>query len=449
MLGMVLQRFELVDHLDYQLKTKTALTVKPDDFHIQVRPRTGVRLDRDTRRPPQPAPATAAAAPAAGRRRPGGQARHPAVGAVRLEPGHRRVDRHPARRRGHRARLRRHPGPARRPRRRPAPRPRRGARGLLVLQRDPAGQRGEVLPLDRPTPTPTASRSPCSAAAAPSGRPPTRRCRPGWTTSSPPAAGAGCTPAARATRPATSTPPTGRWHEGLWSDLAAALDLPAEVAAAAPAGPRLSLTLTNRQLTNPVIMSYQARPALVRANRELIRRRRRAPPGTWRSRCRPGCPTRPATTWGCCRATGSSWSAGCWPGSGSTPGSTSRSFRTAARTPTCRSTNRPRCSACWAAAWSCRTSPPGTTSPRWPGTPTTPAAAGRAARRSARTTTGYQQGGVRGQPLGAGPARGVPGLRAAVRRVPRHAAAAAPALLLDLVLAAGQPGRLQHHQPAC
>ena len=101
------------------------------------------------------------------------------------------------------------------------------------------------------------------------------------------------------------------WHEGLWADLAAALGLPAEVAADAPAGPRLSLTLTNRQLTNPVIMSYQARPAQVRANRELIRDGRRAPPGTWRSRCRTGCPTRPATTSGCCRATGSSSSAGC------------------------------------------------------------------------------------------------------------------------------------------
>ena len=49
-----------------------------------------------------------------------------------------------------------------------------------------------------------------------------------------------------------------------------ALDLPAEVAGAAPTGPRLSITLTNRQVTNPVIMSYEARPATVRANRELI-----------------------------------------------------------------------------------------------------------------------------------------------------------------------------------
>jgi cytochrome P450/NADPH-cytochrome P450 reductase len=61
------------------------------------------------------------------------------------------------------------------------------------------------------------------------------------------------------------------WHSGLWFDLAAALDLPAQVGEpAVPAGPRLSITLTNRQVTNPVIVSYQARPSTVRANRELI-----------------------------------------------------------------------------------------------------------------------------------------------------------------------------------
>ena len=52
--------------------------------------------------------------------------------------------------------------------------------------------------------------------------------------------------------------------------VAGALDLPAEVAALGTAGPRLSITLTNRQLTNPVIVSYHASPAQVRENRELI-----------------------------------------------------------------------------------------------------------------------------------------------------------------------------------
>jgi cytochrome P450/NADPH-cytochrome P450 reductase len=60
------------------------------------------------------------------------------------------------------------------------------------------------------------------------------------------------------------------WHGDLWAETASALGLPAAAAAAAPAGPRLSITLTNRQVSNPVIMSYRARPARVRVNRELL-----------------------------------------------------------------------------------------------------------------------------------------------------------------------------------
>jgi cytochrome P450/NADPH-cytochrome P450 reductase len=40
-LGMILQRFRLVNHTRYQLKIKESLTMKPDDFRIKVRPRTG------------------------------------------------------------------------------------------------------------------------------------------------------------------------------------------------------------------------------------------------------------------------------------------------------------------------------------------------------------------------------------------------------------------------
>ncbi|MCW0213346.1 MAG: cytochrome P450, partial [Pseudonocardia sp.] len=40
-LGSLLARFDLIDHTDYQLRTKTTLTVKPDGFRIQVRPRAG------------------------------------------------------------------------------------------------------------------------------------------------------------------------------------------------------------------------------------------------------------------------------------------------------------------------------------------------------------------------------------------------------------------------
>jgi cytochrome P450/NADPH-cytochrome P450 reductase len=39
-LGMVLHRFELIDHTRYKLKIKEALTLKPDGFRIKVRPRT-------------------------------------------------------------------------------------------------------------------------------------------------------------------------------------------------------------------------------------------------------------------------------------------------------------------------------------------------------------------------------------------------------------------------
>ena len=39
-LGMVLQRFKLIDHTRYQLKIKEALTIKPEGFKIKVRPRT-------------------------------------------------------------------------------------------------------------------------------------------------------------------------------------------------------------------------------------------------------------------------------------------------------------------------------------------------------------------------------------------------------------------------
>lgn len=39
-LGMILQHFELIDHLDYQLKIKQTLTLKPDNFNIKVKLRT-------------------------------------------------------------------------------------------------------------------------------------------------------------------------------------------------------------------------------------------------------------------------------------------------------------------------------------------------------------------------------------------------------------------------
>ena len=60
------------------------------------------------------------------------------------------------------------------------------------------------------------------------------------------------------------------WHDTLWSDLASSLGLPASASdPAAATRPRLSITIVNRQTSNPVIMSYEAAPAFIRANREL------------------------------------------------------------------------------------------------------------------------------------------------------------------------------------
>ncbi|HEX3205238.1 MAG TPA: cytochrome P450, partial [Propionibacteriaceae bacterium] len=59
------------------------------------------------------------------------------------------------------------------------------------------------------------------------------------------------------------------WHDTLWKDIDAALgvDVSHETDESQP---RLSITVTNRQVTNPVIMSYHAQAAVVRDNRELL-----------------------------------------------------------------------------------------------------------------------------------------------------------------------------------
>ncbi|AMM24364.1 bifunctional cytochrome P450/NADPH--P450 reductase [Variovorax sp. PAMC 28711] len=43
-LGMVIQRFKLIDHTDYKLKVKEALTIKPEGFRIKVVPREAAAL---------------------------------------------------------------------------------------------------------------------------------------------------------------------------------------------------------------------------------------------------------------------------------------------------------------------------------------------------------------------------------------------------------------------
>lgn len=69
-IGMILQRFKLIDVDRYQMHLKETLTIKPDGFKIKVRPRTDA--DRGAFAGVKPAAAvSAAAAPRAARARPG------------------------------------------------------------------------------------------------------------------------------------------------------------------------------------------------------------------------------------------------------------------------------------------------------------------------------------------------------------------------------------------
>ena len=67
-LGIILQRFQLVDHKRYQMALKETLTIKPDGFKIKVKP----RADADRLKAPSPpAESTLAGGLAPGRARPG------------------------------------------------------------------------------------------------------------------------------------------------------------------------------------------------------------------------------------------------------------------------------------------------------------------------------------------------------------------------------------------
>jgi cytochrome P450/NADPH-cytochrome P450 reductase len=68
-LGMILQRFKLIDHQRYQIRLKETLTIKPDGFKIKVRPRTD--RDRSVHAEAAAAPTTTGAAAPRARTRPG------------------------------------------------------------------------------------------------------------------------------------------------------------------------------------------------------------------------------------------------------------------------------------------------------------------------------------------------------------------------------------------
>jgi cytochrome P450/NADPH-cytochrome P450 reductase len=70
-IGMILQRFRLVDHERYQMHLKETLTIKPDGFKIKVRPRTDKERGVYEGQGAAASPARAAAPVPAARTRPG------------------------------------------------------------------------------------------------------------------------------------------------------------------------------------------------------------------------------------------------------------------------------------------------------------------------------------------------------------------------------------------
>lgn len=268
-LGMLVQRFEFVDHLDYQLKTRTTLTVKPDEMRIRV----GRRADAPVyREPVRPEPARREEAVPTG----SAVERHGtplvvlfgsnlgASEAIATRLAQEGVE-----------------------------------RGFAVTQGALDDNIGKL-------PANGATIVVCSSY---NGTPPDNAaafC--GWLTGPDTPADAcagaaytvfGCgntewaatyqavptlidtqltAHGARRVHPRGAGDQRGdfdahyrEWHAGLWADLGAALGLPDTVAEPAATGPRLTVTMVNRQLANPVIMSYAAHPALVRENLELNR----------------------------------------------------------------------------------------------------------------------------------------------------------------------------------
>ncbi len=279
-LGMLLQRFELVDHLDYQLRTKTTLTVKPADFRIQVRARPGRHIDRQA--PPEVRREDATSPTAA-----------PTPTPTLLVPHH-----------GTKLSVLFGSNLG-------------TAESIATRLAQEGAERGfdvTVGPLDDHVDDLPEGGALIVVTASYNGTPPDNAaafCR--WISGADADAARGVSYSVfgcgntewAATYQAIPTlideqleqhggqriHPRGAgnaagdfdadyraWHGEAWADIAQALDLPEEIAKAAPSGPRLAVTLTNRQVTNPVIVSYEAHPGLVRENRELIASRDGEPP---------------------------------------------------------------------------------------------------------------------------------------------------------------------------
>jgi cytochrome P450/NADPH-cytochrome P450 reductase len=150
------------------------------------------------------------------------------------------------------------------------------------------------------------------------------------------------------------------WHDTLWQDIAAALGVEA-TPETDESQPRLSITVTNRQVTNPVIMSYHAKPQSYATIISCWAPTLAVRLGTLNSPCRRVCSTKQATTSEYCRATTSTSSDASCCSSVWTPAPISRSFRTAATTHICPPMSPRRFSASWAVASSSKIRQPAAT----------------------------------------------------------------------------------------
>jgi cytochrome P450/NADPH-cytochrome P450 reductase len=266
-LGMVIQHFDLIDYDDYELHTKTTLTVKPEDFRIQVRPRP-VTFEKVA----APAPATVAASSTVAATKPVLN-RHGTPLSVLFGSNLGTAEGIASRlaqegtERGYAVTL--------------------GALDEESLPKDGAAiivcSSYNGLPTDNAVKFHHWLREAGTASDACAGLKYT-------------IFGCGNTEWAAtyqaiptefdtglSAHGGTSIHPRGAgdargdfdaayrdWHDGLWAAVDTALGVETTAAPEDPAEPRLSITSVNRQVMNPVIMSYRAHPATVTGNRELL-----------------------------------------------------------------------------------------------------------------------------------------------------------------------------------
>ncbi|ALL77080.1 cytochrome P450 [Pseudonocardia sp. EC080610-09] len=266
-LGMLLQRFEMIDHAGYTLRIREALTLKPEGLTVTLRPRSG-RTPGATAPPPPVRAAAPATAPQAGGDRHG----TPLLVLFGSNLG-----------------------------------TAEDLAGRLVRDGADRGYAARTAPLDSATRALPTTGAVVIVSASYNGTPPDNAaafCAWLRDTGTPDGAAAGvrftvfgcgnrdwastyqAVPTLIDDRLAalggTRVHPRGEgdargdfdgqyaaWTAGLWDHLAAALDLRGQAGAAGTTGPRLRLDYENLRASAPVVRSYRSVPATVRANREL------------------------------------------------------------------------------------------------------------------------------------------------------------------------------------